>query len=163
MFHFCMYNFSRNKLTELPSCVGRIKSLKSLHVEYNQLRQMPEDIGDLFFLEDLVNLIPDKLYSHHFCKSQFLVIFWAQFVVVLSLNQNLIRIFYLISLFIYRYINIFFILHTLYMQECQRCLEWTIRSVICLFQFTLLHIFTFSFSSKVKILGIDSCIVIMIV
>ena len=46
--------FSRNRLTELPSCVGKVKNLKSLHIEYNKISKLCEEMGELIHLEDLV-------------------------------------------------------------------------------------------------------------
>ena len=46
--------FSRNRLTELPSCVGKVKNLKSLHIEYNKISKLCEEMGELIYLEDLV-------------------------------------------------------------------------------------------------------------
>ncbi|KAH3694451.1 hypothetical protein DPMN_081891 [Dreissena polymorpha] len=52
-----MYYFhSQNILTEIPIFVAKIQSLKSLHVEHNQLASIPEDIGTLMFLEELVSV-----------------------------------------------------------------------------------------------------------
>ena len=52
-FSISLY-FSRNRLTELPSCVGKVKNLKSLHIEYNKISQLCEEMGELIHLEDLV-------------------------------------------------------------------------------------------------------------
>ena len=57
--------FSRNRLTELPSCVGKVKNLKSLHIEYNKISKLCEEMGELIHLEDLVITCD----SGHFCPA----------------------------------------------------------------------------------------------
>lgn len=47
---------SRNQLQELPSCIGRLSSLVSLHAEHNKLTQLCIEVVDCRKLEELVSL-----------------------------------------------------------------------------------------------------------
>lgn len=46
---------SRNQLQELPSCIGRLSSLVSLHAEHNKLTQLCIEVVDCRKLEELVS------------------------------------------------------------------------------------------------------------
>lgn len=43
-------NLKKNKLTELPSSIGKISSLEQLYISENQITTLPESIGDLYNL-----------------------------------------------------------------------------------------------------------------
>ena len=48
--------FSHNNLSNLPSGICQLKCLKSLHAEYNNLVELPDALGCLYYLEDVVSI-----------------------------------------------------------------------------------------------------------
>lgn len=46
---------SKNKLTELPSGLWRLTNLRCLHLQQNLIEQIPQDLGQLVNLDDLVS------------------------------------------------------------------------------------------------------------
>ena len=58
---FVFVFFSRNKLKEFPLCICQCRNLVSLHVEYNEIKVISQEIGSLRKLEELVCII---LNSH---------------------------------------------------------------------------------------------------
>ncbi len=46
---------SHNKLTELPSGLWRLTNLQCLHLQQNLIEQIPQDLGQLVNLDDLVS------------------------------------------------------------------------------------------------------------
>lgn len=46
---------SHNKLTELPSGLWRLTNLRCLHLQQNLIEQIPQDLGQLVNLDDLVS------------------------------------------------------------------------------------------------------------
>lgn len=46
---------SHNKLTELPSGLWRLTDLRCLHLQQNLIEQIPQDLGQLVNLDDLVS------------------------------------------------------------------------------------------------------------
>ena len=45
---------SENSLVELPSTIGRMQALRTMHIQNNKLTSLPPEMGDMEGLEDLI-------------------------------------------------------------------------------------------------------------